>query len=440
MLRAGTFRRAAITTLGSKINTYEFVVIVQKLQKDQWTVVSSKDLADLYVINSCTVTSEAGRQTRQEIRRAISRNPSAFVVVTGCYAEMEEAACAAIPGVDLVVGNSEKLSLVEHLRAYSGTVKKSVTDESHGDSLETKEILTSFPKRIRAFIQIQQGCDQGCTYRVIHQARGKSQSFALEDVEKQVQVLLYRGYKEIVLCGIDLGSWSKDFNVHLGSQAWNIVRLLEKLSNISGNYRLRLSSIDPTHISNDLLDMMACNEHICPHLHISMQSANALILKRMKRRYDPELLYNCVPAAHRKISGLVGIQTETEKQFEDTLQAVDDLVISYPHVFPYSARGGTPAEKIPKQIPKLIQKERASLVRAAGNRVFKDVLTQLVGYTGRALIERSAANSRDFKHGRLDNYLPIRFIDQENTVGELVEAEVIGASSNTLIACRHVQE
>jgi threonylcarbamoyladenosine tRNA methylthiotransferase MtaB len=446
--QSNTARRAAITTLGCKVNAYESALMAQKLQQDQWTVVSSKDTADLYVINSCTVTAEAGRQTRQEIRRAISRNPAALVVVTGCYAEMEASACAKIPGVDLVVGNKEKLSIVEHVRPFRGKVRQARAGPRPDRQIGIgQELLSGFTDRTRAFVQVQQGCDQSCTYCIIHRARGSSQSFSSEQVERQVQRLLAEGHREIVVCGIDLGSWGKDLTTRSLIEPSEFVGLLRRISDLPGDYRIRLSSIDPIHLEDNLLDLIASSDRFCPHLHISLQSANTIILKRMKRRYDATLLYERIEAAHMKIPGLVlsadilvGFPTETHAQFEDTLRAVKDLSIAYPHVFPYSPRPGTPAARIPSQVPKAIRKQRSAWVRNAGGWVRRDVLSQQIGRLGRVLIEHSSLESTGRSHGRLANYLPVRFIQGDLVSGEFLQASVTGFSGDVLIARATTQE
>jgi threonylcarbamoyladenosine tRNA methylthiotransferase MtaB len=442
------FQRAAITTLGCKVNTYESALIAQKLQQDRWTMVTPKDKADLYIINSCTVTAEAGRQTRQEIRRAISRNPAALVVVTGCYAEMERSACANIPGVDLVVGNSEKLSIVEHVRTFRGKVRQpQVRTRLDGQTGLSQDLLSGFTDRTRAFIQIQQGCDQSCNYCIIHRARGPSRSFLPDQVERQVQQLLTRGYREIVICGVDLGSWGRDLEDRSPVETAEFVDLLCRISNLPGDYRIRLSSIDPFHLEDKLLDLISSSDRFCPHLHISMQSANTVILKRMKRRYDAVFLYERLRAAHEKIPDLVlsadilvGFPTESHAQFEDTLRAIDDLSISYPHVFAYSARPGTPAARIPLQVPKAIRKQRSAWVRTAGGRVRQRVLSQQIGRCGRVLVERASLKSHGQSHGRLANYFPVRFSQGDIVPGEFLQGRVIGSSGDMLIARATSQE
>lgn len=442
-----TLRRAAITTLGCKVNTYESAVIAQKLEEDQWILVSPKDAADLYVINSCTVTAEAGRQTRQEIRRVISRNPAALVVVTGCYAEMEESVCAKIPGVDLVVGNNEKLSIAEHVRNFFGTNQDDREPQPDDRSTPAQELLSGFSNRTRAFIQIQQGCDQSCTYCIIHRARGPSRSFPVDQVERQVQLLVTRGYREIVICGVDLGSWGKDLGNRSLAEFSEFIHLLRRISNLPGDYRIRLSSIDPIHLEDDLLDLISSSNRFCPHLHISMQSANTVILKRMKRRYDSALLYERLQKAHARIPDLVlsadilvGFPTESHAQFEDTLRAVDELTISYPHVFAYSARPGTPAARIPSQIPKVIRKQRSALIRTAGDRIRQRVLAKQVGRYGRALIEHSGLESTHRGHGRLANYLPVSFSQDGLVPGDFLRARIMGLSGDVLIAEAASQE
>jgi threonylcarbamoyladenosine tRNA methylthiotransferase MtaB len=442
-IHPSTLRRAAITTLGCKVNVYESALIAQKLQQDHWTVVSSKDMADLYVINSCTVTAEAGRQTRQEIRRAVNRNPNALVVVTGCYAEIEASTCAKIPGVDLVVGNKDKLSIAEHVRTFPGKGREAPVEvRPDRQTGLAQDLLSGFADRTRAFIQIQQGCDQSCTYCIIHRARGPSRSFLAERIERQAQLLLTQGYREIVICGVDLGSWGRDMESRsLAFDSPDLVSLLQRISDLPGDYRIRLSSIDPIHLEDNLLDLISSSDRFCPHLHISMQSANTLILKRMKRRYDAEFLYERIQEAHMRIPGLVlsadilvGFPTESHAQFEDTLRAVDDLNISHPHVFCYSARPGTPAARIPSQVPKAIRKQRSAWIRSAGSRVREGILSQQAGYTGRVLIERPVLGAAGRSHGRLANYLPVRFIQGHPVLGEFLQAQVTGFSGDTLIA------
>ena len=403
---SGAGRRAAVKTLGCKINVYESNIISQQLSRDHWTMVDPSQEADLYVINSCTVTQEADRQTRQEIRRALRRNPSAKVVVTGCYAQLDPNELTEIDGVDLVVGNDAKFSIAEILRTSTvSDLQDQATeysDNALGDwSCPPPELVTRYDGQTRAFVQVQQGCDHSCTFCVIHKARGPSRSFKASAVLRQAEQLISQGHREIVICGIDLGSFriseAKDPTEVQGA---GLVSLLKKIDNLSGEFRIRLSSIDPHHITDELLEQLSSGGKFCPYLHVSIQSASTLILKRMKRRYSRELLYERVTRAQERVPELVvgadlmvGFPTESDEQFRETLNAVKDLQIVYPHVFPFSLRDGAPASRIPAQVPRAVQRERASSIRAEGAKWRHRALRSWLGRSTEVLIERSSKSS-----------------------------------------------
>jgi threonylcarbamoyladenosine tRNA methylthiotransferase MtaB len=367
-----TLKRVGITTMGCKVNAYESELISETLKSDNWSTVASTEVADLYIINTCTVTQEADRQARREVRKVIRKNPEALVVVTGCYAQMDSETCAKIPGVDLVLGNNQKLDFHELLpQLQNGELPKVlVGDLDEHVSLPT-DLLTGYEAQTRAFIQIQQGCNQGCTFCIIHRARGPSRSLAPTLIKRQVERLVLNGYPEIVICGVDLGSYGEDFpNME---KSYNLVDLIKELLAIevqdNPNFRIRLSSIDPVHITDDLIDLMASQARFCSHIHLSLQSGNTLILKRMKRRYTREDVYGKIGLLRKKVPDLVmsadvmvGFPTETEEQFDDTNQALIDLDIAFPHIFSYSDREGTPASRIPKekQLESHVKKKRSN--------------------------------------------------------------------------------
>lgn len=412
-------RRVAVTTLGCKVNAFESELMMQNVvTAGGWNRVSAKETADLYVINTCTVTREADRQARQEVRRAIRRNPDAMVVVTGCYAQMEPEACANIPGVDLVIGNGRKLDIHRLLpRLERGKLPKVLVGDLDEHISLPSELLTGFEGRTRAFVQVQQGCNQGCTFCIIHRARGPSRSLPPNLIKRQVQRLLLNGYKEIVICGVDLGSYGEDF-AQTGTPPMDLADLLAEIAasgqSLGQAFRIRLSSLDPLHLNDKLIQLMATEPTVCPHLHLSLQSANTLILKRMKRRYDRELVYERIQKMRDYMTDLVisadimsGFPTETDEQFQDTLQAIDDLEIAYPHVFPYSQRDGTPAARIPKQVPVNLRKHRARIVRDAGERVRVRVIKRWVGQSTRVLVEGRSKHAENTVRARMDNYLPV---------------------------------
>ena len=443
-----TGRRAAVKTLGCKINVYESHIISQGLIRDHWTMVDSSQEADLYVINSCTVTREADRQTRQEIRRVLRRNPSAKVVVTGCYAQLAPNELTEIDGVDLVVGNDAKFSIPEILRA--NTVSSDLQDQADkysdyglgNGSCMPPELVPRYDDQTRAFVQVQQGCDHSCTFCVIHKARGPSRSFEVSAVLEQVEQLISQGHHEIVICGVDLGSFrTSETNDPAEVQGAGLVRLLKKIDDLSGDFRVRLSSIDPHHITDELLEQLSSGGRFCPYLHVSIQSGNTLILKRMKRRYSRELLYERVIRAQEMVPDLVlgadlmvGFPTETNEQFRDTVNAVEDLQILYPHVFPYSLRDGTPASRIPAQVPLELRRERASLIRVESAKWRHRALRSWSGRSSEALIERSSTRPMPGYNARLANYMPVKVDVCTGDIGEFVNVSVIAVQADTLIA------
>lgn len=431
-------KRAAVATLGCKVNTFESAVISQQLTDLQWTVVSEKEPADLFVINSCTVTREADRQTRQLIRRLRRSNPDAKIVVTGCYAQMNTEDCAAMEGVQLVVSNDRKLKVNEWVDDLHGHASSRSPDDSTTASLSVDPILHGYENRTRAFLQVQQGCDQGCTFCVIHTARGASRSFPATHLVRQVETLVRNGHREIVLCGVDLGAYGKDL-AH-GSDTLSLVDLLARVGDLPGDFRIRISSIDPVHIEDRLIDLLASNNRFCPHLHVSMQSGDTLILKRMKRRYTRELLYDRIARLRERLPSvvlsadvMVGFPTETDQQFAQTVSAVEDLKIAYPHVFTYSARPDTPAARIPRQVSPSVARERAAAVRCAGAEVLEKVLGDQVGSMQTALLETASGTSDQWARGRLANYIPVR-VKSRASAGAFATVQVTAFDTHGLIA------
>ena len=350
--------KVGVTTMGCKVNTYESELISETLKTNDWQVVPAKEKADLYIINTCTVTREADRQARQEVRKAIKRNSEALVIVTGCYAQMDAEACAEIPGVDLVLGNDRKLDVHQLLpQLQAGELPKVLVGDLDQHISLPEHLLTGYEAHTRAFVQIQQGCDQGCTFCIIHRARGPSRSLAPTLIRRQVQRLVMNGYPEIVICGVDLGSYGEDLS-DISGQKYNLVTLLKDLLELETQtdnpFRIRLSSIDPHHITDELIELIADEPRLCPHIHLSLQSGSTLILKRMKRRYDApfvkeriSLLRKQVPDLVMSADVMVGFPTETEENYMDTENMLRELDIAFPHIFTYSERSGTPAARIP---------------------------------------------------------------------------------------------
>jgi threonylcarbamoyladenosine tRNA methylthiotransferase MtaB len=440
----------AVATLGCKVNTFESRLIAESLRRRHWQVVDAREDADLLVINTCTVTAEADRQARQLVRRTVRRNPEAKVVVTGCYAQMDPEACAAIPGVDLVLGNDRKLDLADFLPDLAaGRLSRVMVGDLDANVSLPSELLPGIDGQVRAFVQIQQGCDQGCTFCIIHRARGPSRSLAPSLVRGQVNRLLDNGYGEVVLCGVDLGSYGQDLEQGrvAGSErrGFGLCDLIESLLEREGDFRIRLSSIDPAHLDDRLIALLASSPRLCPHLHLSLQSGNTLILKRMKRRYTAEQALERVAALRAAIPGLVlsadvmvGFPTETEAHFEDTVAVVRAMRIAFPHVFAYSARRGTPAARIPRQVPVGERRARSRSLRAVGDEIRAALLRSRVGDSARILLESPLGGAGGGFRGRAADYLPCRVAAADLawgvTPGDWLDVRYAATDGETLFA------
>lgn len=437
-------KKVGITTLGCKVNTYESELIAETLKTDDWQVVPNTDKADLYLINTCTVTREADRQARQEVRKVVKRNPEALVVVTGCYAQMDPQACADIPGVDLVLGNDRKLDMHKLLpELEQGSLPPVLVGDLGQHVSLPDQLLAGYEAHTRAFVQIQQGCDQGCTFCIIHVARGPSRSLAPSLIKRQVQRLVLNGYPEIVICGVDLGAYGDDLD--LPDQSFNLAALLKELLTLEHEpdnpFRIRLSSLDPHHITDELIELWAKEPRICPHMHLSLQSGNTLILKRMKRRYDADhvrerifKLRALMPELVISADVMVGFPTESEAQFQDTLDMVQDIQVAFPHAFSYSERDGTPAAKIPalKQVPVAERKERNQRLRKSAEPLQADLRAARVGRTAWVLSEK-AAKREGYMMCRSEDYLPCLVPANQVQQGKWLQVQYTGVDATYLI-------
>ena len=432
----------ATTTLGCKVNLFESGLIGHSLQNIDWQQVEHTDRADLYIINTCTVTSEADRQARQTVRRLIRQNPQSLIVVTGCYAQISPDACAEIPGVDLVLGNDRKLDLYQLLPdLLQGKLPPVLVGDLNEHVSLPQDIIETVEGHTRAFVQVQQGCNQGCTFCIIHTARGPSRSFPITLIKRQIERLVLNGYREIVLCGVDIGSYGENLNTD-GKQ-YNLAKLLQEVCRLDGDFRLRISSIDPSYLDAELIDVLASEKKICPHFHLSLQSGNTLILKRMKRRYTAEQMYERVGELSRRIPDAVygadimaGFPTESEQACTDSVAMIERLGIAFPHVFSYSDRPGVPAERIPNQVPHALRKQRSRQLIEAGERVRQDLFRQLLEKRANAtvLVEKQDKEHAQWSTGRSAEYLPIIIQGAAFEPGSLINVQITGVDGARLIA------
>jgi threonylcarbamoyladenosine tRNA methylthiotransferase MtaB len=375
----------SVINLGCRSNYFDGELIAQKLTEKGYTRVQEQ--ADIYIINTCTVTSEADRSSRQFIYRAKRENPKAIVVATGCYAQTNPQALARLKEVDLVVGNSHKDRLVEILEDYlRGRGERVFVDNIFKDSQVKNFDLVVFFERVRPFIKVQEGCNNFCTFCVIPYARGKLRSVPMERVLEQVKSLAERGFKEIVLTGTQLTQYGWDLNT-------NLYQLLLELLRIKDIELFRLSSLYPSEIDQKLLDLITQEERIAPHFHLSLQSGSNRILRLMERDYTVEDYTKLVETIvqRRPISAIgtdiiVGFPTETEEDFEETYKLVQNLPFAYLHVFSYSDRPHTKASKMFPKVEEKIKKERVRLLKALDQKKREEFKGSMKGKTLRAII------------------------------------------------------
>jgi threonylcarbamoyladenosine tRNA methylthiotransferase MtaB len=413
-----------IVTFGCRLNAYESEVIRKRAAED--------GLEGAVVFNTCAVTNEAVRQARQAIRKARRERPDARLIVTGCAAQIDPAAFAAMPEVDLVLGNAEKSApgayapQAEPMRVRVNDIMSVRETAGH--------LIDGLKDRARAYVEVQNGCDHRCTFCIIPYGRGNSRSAAAGEVVEQVRRLTAQGYREVVLTGVDVTSWGADLpgSPTLGQLVARILKLVPELP------RLRLSSIDAAEIDPDLLRCLAEEPRLMPYLHLSLQAGDDMILKRMKRRHlraDALKLVAEVRAARPDVAFgadlIAGFPTETEAMFENTLRLVEEAQLSFLHVFPFSPRPGTPAARMP-QLPRQVVKDRAARLRAAGEAALARHLERQVGRTLSGLVERPGL-------ARAADFTEIVF-EGAGEPGEIVALTATGHDGHRALACAPVLE
>jgi threonylcarbamoyladenosine tRNA methylthiotransferase MtaB len=402
-----------IFTFGCRLNTYESEVIRAH----------TAHLADTVVVNTCAVTAEAERQARQTIRRTHRENPQARIVVTGCAAQIAPESWAALPGVTRVLGNTEKLEAQFWQEDAPGAVSDIFAARETAPHL-----VTGFAGRARAFVQVQQGCDHRCTFCVIPFGRGPNRSVPIGAVVSQVRTLVAAGYHEIVLTGVDITSYGRDLpgRPSLGQMVRRLLALVPELP------RLRLSSLDPAALDEDLFALVESEPRLMPHLHLSLQAGSDLILKRMKRRHGTAQAAAAIARLRRLRPGIAlgadiiaGFPTETETLFQETLSFLRDQALPYLHVFPYSERPGTPAARMPA-IPVAERRARAARLRETGAEAAAAFHAGLVGREAQVLTEKPGT-------GHTEHFAPVR-MPTEIPAATLLRARITGVHPTGVLA------
>lgn len=394
-----------IKTFGCRLNFYESEVM-RKL------AIKGGLGSDVVIVNSCAVTGEAERQVRQYIRRAKRGNPDANIIVTGCSAQVDPETYEAMDEVSRVIGNDDKLS-----------------PKTWGAEGARVPLIEGYEDRSRAFVQVQNGCDHRCTFCIIPYGRGASRSVPVVQIARQVKTLVKAGYNEIVFTGVDVTSYGVDFSepITLGEMIAEVLELVPELK------RLRLSSLDPAAVDEALWRLIAKEPRLCPHLHLSVQAGDDMILKRMGRRHlrgDVKALCERAKTLRPEIvfgaDIITGFPTESDEMFENTMRLVEECELTFLHVFPYSEREGTPAARIPKKVPVPLRKERAARLRALGEAQLEKLLQRSVGKEFEVIVEKNGI-------GRTETFLPVH-LTEDYEQGALVRLCVSGVRDGRLEA------
>ena len=421
----------AYHTLGCKVNQYETEKIREALELAGFATVPLGSPADVYVINTCSVTDSADSKSRAIIRKALRTNPGAFIVVAGCYAELEPARIAEIEGVGLVVANKDKDAIPERILAHFASEEAL---RSRPDSL-TQEKKVRPRMRTRAVVKVQDGCDQFCSYCVIPYARSQKISRPVDDILAELGALAKFGYKEIVLTGIRLGSYHHEFD--------RLPELLAKAAEIDGIERIRLSSIEAWEIDDAVLDALD-NPKVCRHLHIPLQSGDDGVLKRMNRPYSSAQYFELISRVRRRVDGvgittdvIVGFPGETDVEFENTCSLIEEIGFSRLHVFRYSPRQRTKAAAYPEQVDAKIKKIRADKLMELGTLAMRRFALTFTGRMLNVLVETEA---KEPKHhvGFADNYIEVHFPGDSSVRGEIVRVQISGVNFDGIATGRIV--
>jgi threonylcarbamoyladenosine tRNA methylthiotransferase MtaB len=421
----------AFHTLGCKVNHYETEAIWQLFKQEGYERVDFESISDVYIINTCTVTNTGDKKSRQVIRRAVRKNPDAVICVTGCYAQTSPAEIMAIPGVDIVVGTQDRVKMLEYIEQYKlerqpingvGNIMKSRVYEELD--------VPSFTDRTRASLKIQEGCNNFCTFCIIPWARGLMRSRDPKEVIRQAQQLVDAGYQEIVLTGIHTGGYGEDM------KDYNLAQLLCDLESVKGLKRLRISSIEASQITDEVIEVIKHSTIVVRHLHIPLQSGSNSVLKRMRRKYTMEFFGERLDRLKEVLPGLavtsdviVGFPGETEEEFMETYNFINEHKFSELHVFPYSKRTGTPAARMEDQVDEEVKNERVHRLISLSDQLAKEYASQFEGEVLEVIpeeVSKEEANPGSLI-GYTDNYMKVVFSASEDLIGKIVKVKITKA-------------
>jgi len=445
--------KVAFHTLGCKLNFAETSTIGEQFLKHDFDIVNYEQSADVYVINTCTVTESADKECRQIVRRALRNNPNAFIIVTGCYAQLRAEEISKIEGVNVVLGSNEKFKLFDYIKSFDSK-ELSCIHVSPTEELDTffSSSSSEADERTRAFFKIQDGCNYKCSFCTIPLARGKSRSANPNQVMNEFKQLLNSDYKEIILTGVNVGDYEfiidhnnldtddySDFQKNDLNSTVNLSRLLNMMISIEGDYRIRISSIEPNLLNEDILNLVASNQKICNHFHIPLQSGSDKILRLMQRRYKSEdyksLIYDAVGRIENLAIGvdvIVGFPGETEKDFLDTYNFLKELPIAYLHVFTYSERPNTRAIEMPEQVEIIEKKRRNNMLRILSEKKRNEFYRKMLGKELTVLFESENVNG--FIKGFSSNYIRVKLPYNKKFENKFIKVKITEVDENIATA------
>jgi len=436
--------KVAFTTLGCRTNQHDTAEMQVILKKEGYAIVDSSETADIYVINTCTVTARSDYSSRLAVKKSLAINENATVIFTGCYAQLNPEDSSKMKGLDIVLGNADKLKIAEVLKAKlkndslqkESSLAEVYMSDIHADREFQTLPVTQFQGRTKAFIKVQTGCDESCSFCTVVRARGSSASDTRENILDNVRHAIDGGYKEITLTGINLGTWGMDF--HLKE---TFSSLVEDIANLNGNFRVRLSSINPMEIDDHLIELISQHEKICPHLHIPLQSGDTEVLSKMKRNYNAKQYEHIVRRASEKISPLglgadviVGFPGESEVSFEHTRKLIEELPFSYLHVFSYSPRSGTEAHNFKNNIKNITKKERNLILNDLVKEKARQFYKSFIGKKVTVLVEERKQADGVLK-GYSEHYIPVSIDTEGFLQNQLVSVLITEIRKNKLIGC-----
>ncbi len=422
--------KAAFYTLGCKVNQYESQAMAQRLENLGFVICDGDEEADVYIINSCTVTAESDRKTRQTVRRFKKLHPESIVLLTGCMPQAFPSAGEALDSADIVIGNKSNHLIDKYIMQYINSGGRIVAVEQHeSGEVFQGDTISSFRERTRANVKIEDGCNRFCSYCIIPYARGRVRSKPLEELKQEITALEKNGFSEIVLVGINLSAYGTD----IGS---SLAEAVETAASFDGIKRIRLGSLEPDHITDEVIERLSAVGKFCPQFHISLQSGCNKTLKKMNRHYTAEEYYelclklrNAFDGATLTTDVMVGFPDETAQDFSESLEFVKKVGFEKVHVFPYSRRDGTPAARMANQVENAEKSRRAAIMIEETEKIRKAFLESQIGKTLEILPEEFHDG---IMQGYTANYTPVRILGAENTK-EIIKAEIIAVEDDFCI-------